>query len=79
MGPPLVQEGTRQPIADQCCVSGIRSGIRCLFDPWIRDPGWVKIRIRDEQPDHISETLKQFFGLKILFFKLILLHGTGFS
>jgi hypothetical protein len=18
------------------------SGIRCLFDPWIRDPGWVK-------------------------------------
>jgi hypothetical protein len=22
------------------------SGIRCLFDPWIRDPGWVKIRIR---------------------------------
>ncbi len=21
-----------------CC----GSGIRCLFDPWIRDPGWVK-------------------------------------
>ncbi len=25
------------------------SGIRCLLDPWIWDPGWVKIRIRDEQ------------------------------
>jgi hypothetical protein len=24
----------------QCCESG--SGIRCLFDPWIGDPGWVK-------------------------------------
>jgi hypothetical protein len=32
----------------QCC----KSGIRCLFDPWIRDPEWVKIRIwiRDQQP-----------------------------
>jgi hypothetical protein len=29
---------------NQCCGSG--SGIRCLFDPWIRDPGWVKVRIR---------------------------------
>jgi hypothetical protein len=30
------------------------SGIRCLYDPWIRDPGWVKkikIRIRDPDPD----------------------------
>jgi hypothetical protein len=25
---------------DQCFGSG--SGIRCLFDPWIRDPGWIK-------------------------------------
>jgi hypothetical protein len=24
----------------QCCGSG--SGIRCRFDPWIRDPGWIK-------------------------------------
>ncbi len=24
----------------QCCGPG--SGIQCLFDPWIRDPGWVK-------------------------------------
>jgi hypothetical protein len=21
-----------------------RSGIRCLFDTWIRDPGWLKNR-----------------------------------
>jgi hypothetical protein len=28
------------------------SGIRCLFDPWIRDPGWVKSGsgIRDKNP-----------------------------
>jgi hypothetical protein len=29
------------------------SGIRCLFDPWIRDPGMGKknrIRIRENQP-----------------------------
>jgi hypothetical protein len=32
-------------ILNQCCGSG--SGIRCFFEPWIRDPGWVKIRIRD--------------------------------
>jgi hypothetical protein len=24
-----------------------RSGIRCLFDRWIRDPGWVK----NQDPD----------------------------
>jgi hypothetical protein len=32
----------------QFCGSG--SGIRCLFDPWVRDPGWIKIWIRDEPP-----------------------------
>jgi hypothetical protein len=38
-------------------------GIRCLFDPWIRDPVLVKIkiRIRDEYPDHISESLETVF------------------
>ncbi len=32
------------------------SGIGCLFDPWIRDPGWekVSIRIRDEQPGSLD-------------------------
>jgi hypothetical protein len=48
-------ETTRQTLAMlqkyvflQCC----GSGIRCLFEPWIWDTGWVKImiRIRDEQP-----------------------------
>jgi hypothetical protein len=33
------------------------SGIRCLFDPWIRDPGWVKSKDSDPgsgmtNPDH---------------------------
>jgi len=28
---------------NQCC----GSGIRCLFDPWIRDPEWVFFRIPD--------------------------------
>ncbi len=31
----------------QCC----GSVIRCLFDPWIRDPGWVKVRIRIRNTD----------------------------
>jgi hypothetical protein len=35
------------------------SGIRCLFDPWNRDPGWVKIiRIR------IPDTQHCFFGIE---------------
>ncbi len=33
-------------------------GIRCLFDPWIWDPGWVK------NQDYISESLKTIFGVK---------------
>jgi hypothetical protein len=49
----------------QCCGSG--SGIRCLFDPWIRDPGWVKvrIRIRDEQLESYFRELRNH-GLKYL-------------
>ncbi len=36
-----------------------RSGIRCLFDPWIRDPGGIKSQEPDpasgmNNPDHIS-------------------------
>jgi hypothetical protein len=47
------------------------SGIGCLFDPWIRDPGWkkVSIRIRDEQPGSYFLELRNqffwFFGVKI--------------
>jgi hypothetical protein len=34
------------------------SGIGCLFDPWIRDPGWVESQHPDpgsgmNNPDHI--------------------------
>ncbi len=41
----------------QCCGPGSR--IRCLFGPWIRDPGWVKSQDPDpgsgmNNPDHIS-------------------------
>ncbi len=46
----------------QCCGPG--SGIRCLFDPWIRDPGWVKkirIRIRDERPGLYFRKLRNNF------------------
>jgi hypothetical protein len=38
------------------------SRIRCLFDPWIRDQGWVKIRIRDEQPGSYFRELRS--GMK---------------
>jgi hypothetical protein len=50
----------------QCRGSG--SGIRCLFDPEIRDPGWVKNQdpnLRSgsgtNNPDHISESLETIF------------------
>ncbi len=26
------------------------SGMGCLFDPWIRDPGWEKVSIRIRDP-----------------------------
>ncbi len=39
----------------QCC--GFVSGIRCFFDPLIRYPGWKKIRVRDNIPDHFSQTV----------------------
>ncbi len=48
--------------------------IRDLFDPWIRDPGWVKNQYPApgsgsgmNNPDHISESLETIFlGLKYL-------------
>jgi hypothetical protein len=50
----------------QCCGSG--SGIRCLFYPWVRDPGWVKNQDSDQEsgsgrknPGHISESLQTIF------------------
>jgi hypothetical protein len=45
------------------------------FDPWLRDPGWVKNQDTDlgygsglNNPDHISESLETTFGVKILKF-----------
>jgi hypothetical protein len=49
----------------QGCGSGFV--IRCLFDPWILDPGWVKVRIRtrDEQPgSYFLELRNHFLGFK---------------
>jgi hypothetical protein len=56
-----------------------QSGIGCLFDPWIRDPGFGMGRksasragIRDEQPGSYFLELRNhffgFFGVKILKF-----------
>jgi hypothetical protein len=45
------------------------SDIRCLFHPWIRDPGWIKksgSRSGMNNPDHISESLDTIFRVKIL-------------
>jgi hypothetical protein len=42
-----------------CC----GSGIRCLFDHWIRDPGWVK-KVRIKYP----RAQKPFIWVKILEF-----------
>jgi hypothetical protein len=46
----------------------LRIRIRCLFDPWIRDPGWVKIkiRIREEHPgSQFRELINNFLGQKL--------------
>jgi hypothetical protein len=50
----------------------IRIRDRCLFDPWIRDPGWVPknqdpdpgSRSGMNIPDHISESLGTIFWAK---------------
>jgi hypothetical protein len=49
------------------------SRIRCLFDPWIRDPGSgmdkiLRIRIQDEQPRSYFRELRNYFWVKILKF-----------
>ncbi len=43
----------------QCCGSG--SGIRCLFDPWIRDPEWVFSGSRIPRP-YLEELFDNFLG-----------------
>jgi hypothetical protein len=51
---------------NQCC--GSESGIRCLFDPWIRDPGRGKTGSGSgmNNPDYISESLQTNFWVKML-------------
>ncbi len=49
------------------------ASIRCLFDPWIRDPGSGMSKKSEagsgmNNPDHISESLETTFGVKILKF-----------
>jgi hypothetical protein len=41
-----------------------------FFEPWVREPGREKIRIRDiiSIPDHISESLKQLWVKNTEFF-----------
>ncbi len=34
----------------QSSVADPGSGIGCLFDPWIRDPGWEKVSMRIRDP-----------------------------
>jgi hypothetical protein len=52
-------------LANQSC----GSGIRCLFDPWIRDPAWAKNQDPGSGmniPDHIFgfRALKKIFWVK---------------
>jgi hypothetical protein len=55
-----------------CCASG--SGIRCLLNPWIRNPEWLKksgsrSEIRNEQPgSYFLEFRNHFLRVKILKF-----------
>ncbi len=65
----LLKMLTSYTFTTQCSGSG--SGIRCLFDPWIRDPRWVKnqnpesgSRSRINIPDHISESSETIFWVK---------------
>jgi hypothetical protein len=54
----------------------LRIRIRGLFDPWIRDPGWVKNQDPDPDPGpgsgmklpgpYFRELRNHFFGLKYL-------------
>ncbi len=47
----------------QCCGSG--SGIRCLCDPWIRDPEWVFSGSRSRIPrPYFEELFGNFLGKK---------------
>ncbi len=64
---------TTKKLTNDFSVADPGSGIRCLFDPWIRDPGWVKSQDPDpgsgmNNPNHISYSLETIFWDKILRF-----------
>jgi hypothetical protein len=50
----------------------LRIRIRCLFDPWIRDPGWVKNQDPDPRSgsamNNPDQSLETIFWVKILKF-----------
>jgi hypothetical protein len=50
--------------------TGSEYGIRCLSDPWIRDPGWIKIkiRIRDEHSGSHFRKFRKIFWVKMIKF-----------
>jgi hypothetical protein len=49
-------------------VADLGSGIRCLFDPWIRDRQKSRSGSGMNIPDHIFENLDTIFWVKILKF-----------
>jgi hypothetical protein len=67
--------GSDKKKISHCQCSGSEYGIRCLFDPWIQDPGsGMGKKSRSGSginiPNHISESLETIFVSKIQkFFK----------
>ena len=56
-------------VCAECSVADPDPGSAVFLDPWIRDPGWVKKTgsgSRMNNPDYISESLKNFLEIKYL-------------
>ncbi len=49
-----------------------QSGIRCLFDPWIRDPEWVFSGSRISDPGSQDHILKSFLTIFLIKSSIIL-------
>jgi hypothetical protein len=41
-----------------------RSGIQCIFDPWIQDPGMEKSGSGMNIPNHFPESIETIFRVK---------------
>ncbi len=90
MLPPTAWANPKSPVL-QIRIQDSGSGIRCLFDPWIRDPRWGSgmgksqsgsgfgIRIQDGKPgSYFWELRHHFCGLKYLNFLMRILEpGSG--